>query len=67
MSHHRAAIPLMDGVGDEGTNSSVLFCSTVRDAYRVPAVPGEGQEGDNGPHPQVSVGTCSKVDTPPRS
>jgi hypothetical protein len=43
----------------KGTNSPALFCSAVRDAHRVPAIPGEGQEGNNGPHPQVSVGTCS--------
>lgn len=33
---------------------TVLCFSAVRDAHGVPAVPGEGQEGDHGPHPQVS-------------
>lgn len=59
--HRVAGVALMDGMKDEGTNSPALFCSAVRDAHRVPAVPGEGQEGNNGPHPQVSVGNCSRA------
>ena len=38
-----------------GLNSRPVVCrSAVRDAHGVPAVPGEGQEGDHGPRPKVS-------------
>lgn len=62
--HRVAGVALMDGVRDEGTNSPALFCSAVRDAHRVPAIPGEGQEGNNGSHSQVSAGTYSRAHRP---